>query len=78
MFNVLSEAASNEEFRKNLLAPADRGGDPYTQWLSRLRNMAAVMESQEMKKFFVSCLEYLRVSDLIDTPFDLIFIMISM
>ncbi|XP_069140707.1 ATP-dependent RNA helicase DHX58-like [Argopecten irradians] len=42
-----------------LRAPARRGDDPYTQWLSRLWNETAKVFDQAARRFFTTCRNYL-------------------
>nr|WBR62860.1 RIG-I like receptor 1 [Azumapecten farreri] len=42
-----------------LRAPAKRGADPYTQWLSRLWKETAKVYDQDARRFFTTCRNYL-------------------
>lgn len=51
----------NGEFGKMLQAPAERGGDRYTQWMSRLQKSVDAIWEQNTRRFYVACLRDLQV-----------------
>lgn len=57
-----SAVEENREFLQLLHAPAERGGDRYTQWISRLQKQVDALQDQNTRRFYVSCLKHLQVS----------------
>lgn len=53
--------AENGEFGRLLQAPAERGGDRYTQWMSRLQKPVDAIGGQNTRRIYVSCLRDLQV-----------------
>lgn len=41
--------------------PMERGSDPYVQFVSKLKRHTAILESQDIRMFFVVCLRHLEV-----------------
>jgi hypothetical protein len=44
--------------------PAQRGSDPYTQYVSRLKRETAIISDQVVRRVFVACLRHLEVKRL--------------
>lgn len=45
-----------------LKGPADKGSDPYIQWISRLWKETAKINNQDARRYFETCRLYLEVS----------------
>jgi hypothetical protein len=45
-----------------LKGPADKGSDPYIQWISRLWRETAKINNQDARRYFETCRLYLEVS----------------
>jgi len=45
-------------------APALRGSDPYVQFVAQLKRRVAPIYDQRIRRFFVSCLRHLEVSQM--------------
>ncbi|XP_033757113.1 probable ATP-dependent RNA helicase DDX58 [Pecten maximus] len=52
-------AGTVPDVQATLRAPAERGTDPYTQWLSRLWKETAKVYDQAARRFFTTCRNYL-------------------
>ena len=49
------------DIRELIAPPAQRGSDPYTQFVSRLKRRVATIHDQNIRRFFVSSLRHLDV-----------------
>jgi ATP-dependent RNA helicase DDX58 len=57
-------AELNEEvpnIKQLVLPPAERGSDPFTQFLSRLKRAVVTLSNQDLRRFFLSCIRQLEV-----------------
>jgi len=56
------------DIQKWTRAPAQQGSEPYVQFVAQLKRRIAPLYDQKIRRFFVSCLRHLEVSDVNDYP----------
>lgn len=59
---TIPDASSLPDNGGILKGPADKGSDPYVQWVSRLWRETAKINNQDARRYFETCRLYLEVS----------------
>jgi hypothetical protein len=59
---TIPDASSLPDNGGILKGPADKGSDPYVQWISRLWRETAKINNQDARRYFETCRLYLEVS----------------